>query len=607
MNGFDPGWIEAIGLTLLHFIWQGLLIGALFATAGWLVRPATAATRYNLAVAALLALALAPALTMVYLLAQPAPALATRTGTAAIAVLSISPEKQAASISHLLAWTVALWAAGVFVLSVRLILGWRFLRRLRRSAALFTDGPLVSITRRLAASMGVARTVCVGTSERLYSPIVIGWLKPLILFPPAVINHLPVDQLEMVLAHELAHIRRHDHLVHWFQTVVETLLFYHPVVAWVSRRVRIERENACDDLVVESTANRMAYVEMLATLERLRPHPNRLVLAVHDGQMLSRIRRLVHGTQPVQQRGLMLPIFSLVTLLISAAALHWIDEPEPSHLDLSAPLPNTAAPTPTSATATQASENLLTQAVATPTASIDGLANPGPAGRDPEDSAAPAPTPARETEPPLVAVPETAPIRPQTTNNAVASEPRKADRSLTVGHNGPSTAKQAPVDRVEPDRSPSAGTEQDLPELPVDPVQLAALSPPGNPLLEPDALEREAKAMASAAAETPLVGGTIISRVDPVYPRQARRAGTGGRVEVDFLVDAQGRVSDARVLREIPQDLSFGKAALKAIQKWQFEPYRRGRQIVERRARVTIEFDLEAPCRPVTGTRLPRC
>ena len=98
----------------------------------------------------------------------------------------------------------------------------------------------------------------------------IGWLRPVILFPASALTGLSAEQLEALLAHELAHIRRYDYLVNLLQTTVETLFFYHPAVWWVSAQVRQEREHCCDDLAVAACGDVLTYARALTALEQLR-------------------------------------------------------------------------------------------------------------------------------------------------------------------------------------------------------------------------------------------------------------------------------------------------------------------------------------------------
>ncbi len=132
-------------------------------------------------------------------------------------------------------------------------------------------------------------------------PTVIGWLKPTVLLPMSALAGLSPLQVEAILAHELAHVRRHDYFVNLLQTLLETLLFYHPAVWWVSGQVRVERENCCDDLAVSLCGDPVVYASALADLEELRGPASRLVMAASGGVLLNRVRRLLTG--PAQHAG----------------------------------------------------------------------------------------------------------------------------------------------------------------------------------------------------------------------------------------------------------------------------------------------------------------
>ena len=146
---------------------------------------------------------------------------------------------------------------------------------------------------RLAQQLRVSRPVRLCKSALVEVPTVIGWLQPVILFPVSAVTGLPAMQLEAILAHELAHIRRHDYLVNLLQHLVETLLFYHPAVWWVSHHLSQERELCCDDLTVNVCGDRVAYAQALAALEELRGTAPDLALAAGGGSLLRRIRRLL--------------------------------------------------------------------------------------------------------------------------------------------------------------------------------------------------------------------------------------------------------------------------------------------------------------------------
>ena len=114
-------------------------------------------------------------------------------------------------------------------------------------------------------------------------PTVVGWLRPAVILPVAALANLSPAQVEAVLAHELAHIRRHDYLVNLFQTLAETLLFYHPAVWWLSARIRTEREHCCDDVAVAVSGDAVGYARALAELEAWRVGTPGMALAATGG------------------------------------------------------------------------------------------------------------------------------------------------------------------------------------------------------------------------------------------------------------------------------------------------------------------------------------
>ncbi len=204
-------------------------------------------------------------------------------------------------IEPALPWFVAAWLTGVSILSLRLLVGWRTVHRLRSVAVTPAAEAWQARMRDLAARLRVTRTVRLVESALVDVPTVIGWLRPMILVPASALTGLTPRELEAILAHELAHVRRHDYLVNLMQTVIETLLFYHPAVWWLSGRIREEREHCCDDLAVEACGSRLAFAQALTTMEELRSRdirhrPAALALAADGGSLLARIRRLALGS-----------------------------------------------------------------------------------------------------------------------------------------------------------------------------------------------------------------------------------------------------------------------------------------------------------------------
>jgi len=306
---------HALGWALVHFLWQGAALAILLGIALAITRPTAARTRYALSLLTLGAMLVLPIATGLRLydsvrLEPPAPLTSTLAQREPETRSSVpdSPAPSATStgtpidqpvarlrdlLNPALPWLVVVWVVGVVALSVRLAHGWIMARRLRTDGTRTTSASLQQVLERLAARMRVSRPVQLLESLLVEVPAVIGWLRPVILVPASALTGLTPQQLEVLLAHELAHVRRYDYLVNVVQCVIETLLFYHPAVWWVSRRVRDEREHCCDDLVVQLCGDRHLYASALVDMERLRPATPRLALAATGGSLLHRVKRLI--------------------------------------------------------------------------------------------------------------------------------------------------------------------------------------------------------------------------------------------------------------------------------------------------------------------------
>jgi len=195
----------------------------------------------------------------------------------------------------MLPWFVYFWTAGVCILTARSLGGWIAVRRFARHNAKPAETIWQQRLSRLARRLEISRAVRLCESAISDVPAVIGWLRPVVLVPASALTGLTPQQLEVLLAHELAHVRRYDYLVNVIQCVIETLLFYHPAVWWVSRRIREEREHCCDDLVVGVCGDPHLYATALVGMERMRATTPRLALAAtgSGGSLLKRIRRLI--------------------------------------------------------------------------------------------------------------------------------------------------------------------------------------------------------------------------------------------------------------------------------------------------------------------------
>lgn len=188
---------------------------------------------------------------------------------------------------------VGLWSLGMVTCSVRPAWGLWAQWKLRRTELSPVSDEVRSNVRLLSQRLGLRKIVHVAQSAVVKVPMVVGYLRPMILLPVSSITGLTAAQLEAVLAHELAHVRRHDWLINSAQVVAETVLFYHPAVWWISKRIRQERELCCDDIVLNLNVDKAVYARTLLTLEELHQGSATAVLAATGGDLASRVRRLL--------------------------------------------------------------------------------------------------------------------------------------------------------------------------------------------------------------------------------------------------------------------------------------------------------------------------
>ncbi|HXW56136.1 MAG TPA: M56 family metallopeptidase [Candidatus Cybelea sp.] len=316
MNHF-AGWISpdimrTLGWALVHFLWQGLALAALASMALALCR--SAAVRYLVGIATLLLMLAAPLLTLELLwpdrsdrlAAASRASLSTLPATASGAALPSTPDLTDSASSakppvfprnDLLLWIVEGWFAGVIILSLRTAGGVFVLECMRRREAAPVSASVRQLCLAVQRRLGIRRAVRYCHSHMLDAPAVIGWIRPAVLLPLTALTGLSDEQLEAIIAHELAHIRRLDNFVNLFQIVAETLLFYHPAVWWLSKRIRLERENCCDDAALSVCRDAAKYARALALMAESRTAPS-LAMAANRGPLAARVARLLGTASP---------------------------------------------------------------------------------------------------------------------------------------------------------------------------------------------------------------------------------------------------------------------------------------------------------------------
>jgi GWxTD domain-containing protein len=309
----------AAGWTLFHSLWEGAMIAVVLAATLAITRSARA--RYTAACLAMCAIVICFGVTLLQLVPRhPAPG----AGSSPIAlewnnrvVLADLPQAPMRHVADLLPWLVPFWVAGVILFYLRHLVSWILTRRLRQTGVCSAPDLWQERLSMLARRLGLSRPVGLLESCLAGVPVVMGHVRPVILMPVGLLTGLPAGQIESILLHELAHIRRYDYLVNMLQTSVEGLLFYHPVVWWMSAVIRAEREHCCDDLAVALSGDAHQYAVALAALEQCRWDASATALAATGGNLVARIRRLLIPAQSPSSA--LTPFVSAGILMITAA------------------------------------------------------------------------------------------------------------------------------------------------------------------------------------------------------------------------------------------------------------------------------------------------
>jgi TonB family protein len=584
---------RAIGLALLHFLWQGAVIG--LATA-WLLRTlrqSSAASRYLVGCIALVLMALAPVVTTVRTLNGPGPILAAAdssildnpaitaaraqpaVATGAPAPSSGANQAAATDLARALPVIVFAWGLGVLVLTVNLTGAWVRSLSVRRSASPVSE-PWRSHLDNLARRVGLIRRVVLSQSASVDVPTLIGWLRPVVVVPAGVLAGLSPAQLDAILTHELAHVRRHDYLVNLFQSAVETLLFYHPAVWWLSGRIRVERELCCDDLVIAVCADRVVYARALASLEELRARRPVLGVAATDGNLLQRVRRILAPVEIDQSRSSAWSVLAaavvIAPIVFIGGAVEQTTSAQPASpevrgdVSLAAPeRPRQIAPVPMERQATPASRQTTKPSSA------------------PAEQAA---ILALEEEFRLAKIHNDVKALDRLLDDAVIStnqsgvKRNKADLlELWQGFRVDRLTTDSADVQITGDLATVTGRQSEISGTGTDPMLYTRIWRRTNgtwrlfsvtQFFDPSARQSGVQSDGATVRVGDGVGRPrLMSHVDPIYPQEAKDAGVAGMVIVELLVDENGDVADAKIIRSVPM---LDAAVLDAVRQWRYHP-----------------------------------
>ncbi len=322
--------IKAIGWSILHSLWQGAIVFAILFIALSVKPKMSARLKHNLAMSALVLIFISFCLTFASLFNLPSKAAAA----AGNAELSETALQQLYNLTH--SWSfktesyfpyiVSLYVLGISFQLVVLVSGYIRLKQLKNNNISNFPSEWLSVAQSMLKKLNINKKVQFYLSEKVNVPLAIGFLKPVVLFPVALVAQLDIKQVEAILIHELSHIRRNDYMLNLIKTGIETLLFFNPFVWLSSRFIHIEREHACDDLVVKFTGAPVAYAHALLKLELIKDKTQpALSLAAtgnnqHLYQRIKRITDMKTNYMNAKQK-----ILALCLTLATVVSLAWIN------------------------------------------------------------------------------------------------------------------------------------------------------------------------------------------------------------------------------------------------------------------------------------------
>jgi bla regulator protein BlaR1 len=311
-NLFSDSLVSAFGWMLVHSLWQGALLAAIASIGLYFLRKSPATLRYNLGILTLCTQVLTSLATFSYYYFNTASKTinSTLSYTAQNAAdwktltyqLSLTSKIQLWLSAHIQELVIC-WLIGAFVLILRFLGGWIYTEHLRHSSKLVMNKEWRARFGVLTAKLKVYQSIELKESAKILTPMVIGTLQPVVLIPIGLLTGFPTSQIEAILAHELAHIRRHDYLVNILQSFVEVVFFFHPALWWLSERIRIEREHCCDDLAVEACGDRVSLAHALVGIAEWTTNHS-LAMAFASSKkplLLQRVKRVL-GVAPKSTR-----------------------------------------------------------------------------------------------------------------------------------------------------------------------------------------------------------------------------------------------------------------------------------------------------------------
>jgi len=334
--------ISALGWTLVHSVWQGVVL-AIFAFAGFFILSKKSATaRYNLGIILLgLQVIFSAATYFYYYLTTPVRSsqplttsltAVARSWQASSYNLSISAKVQIWLNSHLFELVVC-WLIGTGLLMLRFAGAWIYTEYLRSKASIVMDKEWRTRFGTLTAKMNISQSVEFRQTTKILTPMVIGAFRPAVLIPFGLLTGFSTSQIEAILAHELAHIRRNDYLVNLLQSLIEVVFFFHPALWWISERVRTEREHCCDDIALTICGDKMVLANALVKVAEWQSAPElAMAFASKKPLLLNRIRRVLGVATKPSRPFANVPAMFLAVCMIAGVSFYAVGQQDKKEL-----------------------------------------------------------------------------------------------------------------------------------------------------------------------------------------------------------------------------------------------------------------------------------
>lgn len=632
-NLFNSPALYTIAITLIHFIWQGALVAGVLKLL-LLATPYTKPQlRYLFASIAMTACLLLPVLTYAWIYSPDyLHANATQDPSQLLSPLVEQVGAQQSdwyqNVFEALPFISIGWAIIVFLLALKLCIELVSVNRMHLSGSYLPTDKLQARFEQLIIDMGVQQKPQLLISLKTNVPMAIGWLKPIVLVPASMVSGLSPQQLDMLLLHELAHIRRHDYLVNFVQTLVEITLFFHPAVRWISKQMRNEREYCSDDLAVAHAGSPVAYAKTLAKTATLcKQHRHSIpsmAMAASGGDLKQRVMRLVdheHHCSQQDDSGKWLATMLIIFTLASVALKPYLTTPfldtGAGHFTLfQSATENQAANSVNSDGDFTIPQNSLANKLLQQNNSeepimekvvdveIPIVENTATAEKKVETSTPVANQIIEQTKPNSDIVlhngAEERLVKKQPINKPLNARVEKAAPSkieTTLQDKKPMTTTQA-MEELEANidllvnQNPYAKQISALGNQPAFLEQkFAPLANEATPENESFKIKSEPMTLEDVSNRYNNTAAKLLTSYEPKYPSSAKRKGLELDVLVSFTIDRNGRVKNIEFERK--NKVNYFRSSIKdAVEKWRFQPALENGERVESHMSKIFSFSL---------------